>query len=132
MFRIRNTNKIILPLINNKPTFRVFENIDILDAREEAVVFVKSVKEKLFTYKDIQLILNYSIKKANGKIVAKKFKILTGKKMGTNKILPSLSFEADLFSKAKINFPKIQTNFGDVDYILINQYFNSLYYFTAL
>jgi hypothetical protein len=109
-----------------------FEDEDCLIAREKAVQLAKEYRKQINNYKEIQLIINYVEKNAEGKYRKKKFKILTGWRMGTEKILPHLDFEANLLLKANTVFSKMQTQFENQIYLAINQNYNTLYYFTFM
>jgi hypothetical protein len=109
-----------------------FEDYDYLIARDKAVVFAKNHKAKINNYKGIQLILNYLEKNEEGKYRKMRYKILTGWRMGTEKIIPHLNEEASILLRAKKEFPKMKSEFENKHYIAVNQNFTSLYYFTFL
>ena len=109
-----------------------FEDENCLTARDKAVLQAKEYRTQINTYKGIQLIVNYLEENADGKYRKKKYKILTGWRMGTEKILPHLDFEANLLFKANTVFPEIQAQFENQNYLAVNQNYNTLYYFTHL
>jgi hypothetical protein len=108
-----------------------FKHDNILEAREEAVALALKIKKEAFSYKGIELILNYQRYNSRGEWKDKKYKILSGSKMGTDKILPSLREEAALIINMGRAFPMSYVNYNDKEYFKIRHYPNSLYYFTA-
>jgi len=116
---------------DEKWVVKTFEHDDFLEAREKAIELVKKQKEKNYEYKGIQLLLNYLEKNPEGKYKKKTHKILTGNRMGTNKILPSLAIECQLLESANEIFPKMVTKVEEKEFLAVNQAYISLYYFTA-
>jgi hypothetical protein len=112
----------------------VFNDEDFLLAREHSVSLCLKLKNDFYTYKGIELILNYQRRNSKGVWVDKKHKILTGKRMGTAKILPSLNQEVLLLLNMGLVFPidyVTNTNMEDLTF-RVRLYPNSLYYFTVL
>jgi hypothetical protein len=109
-----------------------FEDDNFLIARDKAILLAKEYRKELNNYRGIQLILNYLEKNAEGKYRKKKYKILTGWRMGSEKILPHLDFEANLLIQTNTDFPVIETEFENHNYLAVNQNYITLYYFTVL
>lgn len=129
---ISYTVKVPLNFEVGKLIAETFEDDDYLIARDKAVVFAKNQRAKINNYKEIQLILNYLEKNEEGKYRKKRYKILTGWRMGTAKIIPHLDTEASLLVRAKKDFPEMKSEFDNKYYLAVNQYFSSLYYFAFL
>lgn len=107
-----------------------FEVEDFLIARENAFRLAIESRDKAKSYKGIQVILKYTETDSEGKQRRKSYKILSGWRMGTYKILPSLVYEASLLIAANKSFPQMVCSVENDDYICVDQLFNSLYYFT--
>ena len=60
------------------------------------------------------------------------FKVLTGDRMPTQEILKHLDAEREILQDCGFDLETIETNFNDVLYTSVAQYFITLYYFTAL
>ncbi len=110
----------------------VFNDLDFLLAREHAVSLCMKVKNEISTYKGIELTINYQRYNSKGVWVDKKYKILTGKRMGTVKILPSLNKEVLLLLNMGLVFPIEYVTGLDELTCRVRLYPNSLYYFTVL
>jgi hypothetical protein len=110
----------------------VFNDEDFLLAREHSVSLCLKLKNDFYTYKGIELILNYQRRNSKGVWVDKKHKILTGKRMGTVKILPSLNSEVILLLNMGLVFPIEFVTGLDEHTSRVRLYPNSLYYFTVL
>jgi len=115
---------------DEKWIIKTFENEDFLNTRENAFKTAIEARDKAKTYKGIQVILKYTETYSNGKSKRKSHKILTGWRMGTAKILPSLAVESSLLVAANKSFPKIVCSCENDEYLAVNQFFNTLYYFT--
>ncbi len=108
-----------------------FNDEDFLQAREHAVALALKIKKDKKSYNGIELILNYQRMNSKGIWVDKKYKILTGKRMGTDKILPSMREEVALLINMGMVFPIGYTHFNEEYYGQVNIYPTSMYYFTA-
>ncbi len=107
-----------------------FEDIDSLQARDSALNLALQQREKLKNYRGIQLTICYFEKNSNNKYRKKRFNILTGWRMGSEKILKHLNIENNILQNANVTFPKMVTDFENKEYLSVNQHFNSLNYFT--
>jgi hypothetical protein len=115
---------------DQKWIIKTFEDEIILIARYIAFTTAIEARDKAETYKKIQVILKYTETDSEGKCKVKNHKILTGWRMGTHKILPSLANEATLLLAANIKFSKMVCSNENVDYLCVDQLFNTIYYFT--
>jgi hypothetical protein len=109
---------------------KTFKDEDFLNTRENAFKLAIKFRDKAKSYKGIQVILKYTETDSEGKRRRKSYKILSGWRMGSDKILPSLAYEASLLIAANKSFSKMVCSIENDDYICIDQLFNSLYYFT--
>ena len=123
--KIRSTDEV------EKWIVKTCKEEDFLVARENAFKLAIESRDKAKTYKGIQVLLKYSETNSEGKCKNKNHKILTGCRMGTNKILQSLSFESSLLLAANKTFPQMVCNSENNAYLCVYQFFNTLYYFTC-
>lgn len=131
--------RVELPKIDKqeKQSYSFFDP-HLLTARNKAGKLVKSFKEGFNTYEGVKLYLVFCeydemLENDNRPNPEVRFiEILSGKRMHTPDILSALDFEARVLQgNCGESFPIMETSSGDEKHIAVNQFFVTLYYFTA-